>query len=910
MKLESGARVQNYEIRSLLGVGGMGEVYLAHDTRLGRDVAIKFLKQTDDREKLARFRREAKVISTLNHPSIVTVFEVGKFENQHYIVTELVRGKSLRRVIGDESLTVSEILDIGIQIGNALVVAHEAGVIHRDIKPENIMVLPDGYVKVLDFGLAKLAGADETVAAKEDDATNTLIQTRLGMILGTVSYMSPEQLRGKDVDQRTDIWSLGVCLYEMIAGKRPFEGDSVSDIIAAVLNQPLPPLSDAPRVVPPEIEAIVEKTLAKDKNERYLTAKDLIANLKEARLVNTTGKAPGFIASQSKSPTALTNVLEPQTITTHSENEKNTLKYLAAATVLIIAALGGYFFYRSYYAQSTTANRQLKIRRLPTGGNVTNAVISPDGSLIAYVQNENGQDSLWLRQTDEAGGKELIPGSFSSYGGLAFSPDGKFIYFTIFEKSSTSVVYRIPFLGGSRQEIARNAESAVSFSPDGKQLAFIRALPSILTDQIIVVNSDGGNERVVAEKKRPEFIFAAARESLAWSPDGKTIAAPIGKTDTANDFMTVAEIDVASGQIKEMTAQKWFRVGRVAWTNNADEILIAAAEIGSDSYQIFKISRSSGKTQDVARNLYDYFNLSLTKDSTRLLGLFYEKEARLFKALSDDPIKISQITGGGGEGAEGITWTTDGRIIHTSMEKGNRDIWTADAEGKNRRQLTFDKTVDEYPSISADGKIVFVSSRSGAPHIWQMNIDGGSAKQLTGKGGESFPQITPDGKTVVFTASGESNKMLWKIQSDGGEPIQLTKISNGWLLANWAAISPDGKMIACVTKESINEAPMKLSVISIEDGRFLNTFNLKPGVASPFRAAVLRWTKDGKAISYNATSNGVSNIWLQPLASGEPKQLTDFSSERIFSFDWSQDGKQLVYSRGIVRNSLVLIEDF
>ena len=911
MKLNSGARVKHYEIRSLLGVGGMGEVYLAHDTRLGRDVAIKFLKQTDDREKLARFRREAKVISSLNHPNIVTVFEFGQHENNHYIVTELIRGKVLRREIAAKGQTIDEILDIAIQISNALTAAHAAGIIHRDIKPENIMVLPDGYVKVLDFGLAKLSGAD-AVVSNQEDVTNTLIQTRSGMILGTVSYMSPEQLRGKDVDERTDIWSLGVVLYEMLVNQRPFEGDSVSDIIASVLHNSLPPIRETAPHIPPEVAAIVEKTLAKDKSERYASAKELTADLKNAKLLHSTASGAAFSAGQAKTQTLLTKTHQPQATIPHTETENRSWKIFASIAAMILLAFGGYFAYQAFYAQSPTANRQMKIKRLPTSGNIKNATISHDGKFVAYVQNENGQDSLWLRQTEETGGQELLPASAASYSGLAFSPDGKFIYFTVFEKSSSGILYRIPFLGGgSRQEIVKNVESSVSFSPDGKELVFIRALPPILADQIIIVGADGSNERVLAEKKRPEFFFSSfAKESPSWSPDGKTIAAPLGKTDADGDFMTIAEIDVASGQLKEMIAKKWFRVGRVVWTNNANELLITAADIGSDLYQIFKVSRSDSKAQVVAQNLNDYYNLSLTKDSTRLLGLTNDKEARIFTAPSDKPTKTNEIMGGGGEGAEGVVWAANGQLIYTSMASGNRDIWAVNADDKNSRRLTFEESHDEFPSVSADGKIVFVSSRSGTPHIWQMSVEGGSAKQLTSKGGESFPQITPDGKTVVFTAYGETNKVLWKMPLDGGEPVQLTKSSTGWILASWAAMSPDGKLVACLSKEGGNETPIKLSVVSIEDGSFLNTFLLPFGIAAPDTTPVLRWTADGKAITYIVTRNGVSNIWTQQLSGGEAKQLTDFSAERIFSFDWSKDGKQIVYSRGIVRNSLILIEDF
>jgi serine/threonine protein kinase len=236
MGINPGTIIERYEVRSLLGAGGMGEVYEAFDTRLERSVALKFLKQSDDAEKLRRFRQEAKAVSALNHPNILTIYEVGNYADYHFIVSELVVGKNLRDVITNEELTLDEILDIAVQIGNALAAAHHVGIVHRDIKPENIMILPDGYVKVLDFGLAKLIGLEKTFAPDSDLPTASLIETKAGMILGTVNYMSPEQLRGKAIDERTDIWSLGVVLFEMLTRRRPFTGESVSDVIAACVG--------------------------------------------------------------------------------------------------------------------------------------------------------------------------------------------------------------------------------------------------------------------------------------------------------------------------------------------------------------------------------------------------------------------------------------------------------------------------------------------------------------------------------------------------------------------------------------------------------------------------------------------------------------------------------------------------
>ncbi|CAN5283719.1 hypothetical protein BH10ACI1_BH10ACI1_20490 [soil metagenome] len=910
MKLNSGAKVKHYEIRSLLGKGGMGEVYLAHDTRLERDVAIKFLTATNDREKLARFRREAKVISQLNHPNIVTVFEFGQHENNHFIVTELIRGKVLRRKSSDQPRSVDEILEIGIQIGNALAAAHENNIIHRDIKPENIMILPDGYIKVLDFGLAKLSGADSPVNVNENDVTNTLIQTRSGTILGTVSYMSPEQLRGKDVDERTDIWSLGVILYEMLVNHRPFEGDSVSDIIASVLHQTLPPIHEIMPQISSEISAIIQKCLAKDKNERYTSARELTADLKNAKMHSLSNSGAVIVPVPAKNETLLTKVHSPQTTVEHTEEKNSAWKIPAVLALVLIALGGGYFLYRTF-SQAPATVREMKPRRLQTSGNVKNAIISPDGEYIVYAQRDNGQESLWLRQTDESGGTNLIAPAAVNYSGLTFSPDGKSIYFTVFENSSSGILYRMSTLGKARQQIAENLDSPVTFSPDGKEFAFIRSMPSGAIDRIIIANADGSNQRVLLEKKRPEFLFStSAKEGLAWSPDGQTIAAPLGKTDADGDSMTIVEINVGNGQVKDITTQKWFRVGRIAYTNDAKELIFTAAEIGSVLYQVFKVSRSDGKVLSLRKDFSDYLSLSITNNADKLLSVTTDKTARLFLASSEQPTKINQISGSGSEGLEGLRWIGDKSIVYSSMESENLDLWMIDADGKNPRQVTFDKASDEQPSISKDGKIVFISSRTGAPHIWKLNNVGGDAQQLTSKGGESFPQITPDGQTVIFTSFGNVSKVLWKMSANGGEPSILTKSDATWVLTHWAAISPDGKTVACLSKEGDIKTPLKLSLFIIEDGTFLKSFAVDGKIALPDITPVLRWTPDGKSVSYILTADGVSNIWTQSVTGGDAKKITEFSSERIFSFDWSADGKQIIYSRGEVRNNIVLFENF
>ncbi len=911
MKLEAGTKIGRYEIQSSLGAGGMGEIYRALDSRLGRGVALKFLKPTDDAELLRRFRQEAKAIAALNHPNILIVHEVGEFENHDYIVSELVEGKNLREIIDEEKLSLEEILDIGIQTGNALVAAHKLGIVHRDIKPENIMILPDGYVKVLDFGLAKFTGTDKNFAASPDAATASLIQTKAGLILGTVNYMSPEQLRGKAVDERADIWSLGIILFEMLAGRRPFVGETVSDVIAAVIERPLPSFADLSVNVPEEIEKIVSECLKKKADERFGTARELVAALKAAKN-NSTGRGnysvEGQIASNSfhSQKTVFTNA--GKVAATKEENfsgvfvagKKFGWRVVGILGTLLLLIFGGGMWL--YLRQSPS--KPIKIRSLTTAGNVTNAALSPDGQFFAFVQNNDGQQSLWLRRVDNAAATNLLPESADIYAGLVFSPDGGQIYYTVFDRHGRGTLKRVKMFDSVPQEVIKNIDSTAAFAPDGKTFAFIRASQNV--DQIVVANTETDGERVVTEKKRPEFYSISSRESLSWSPDGKFIACPFGKILGGDEFMSVVKINAETGAETPLTEKKWYRVGRVAWTKSG-ELLVTATDPSAEFFQIWKILPDQGEARNITNSLSDYFNLSVNASATLLLGVDYDRSSRIFTASADKPDQIHSILGGGRyDGVSGICWTKDGRVVYVSTESGNRDIWIMNANGSKRRQLTFDEAIDDTPAVSSDDKfIVFVSARGGVPHIWRMNLDGGELKQLTDKGGESFPVIAPDNSYIVYSLRLSGMSSLWKISIEGGEPSQFTKQQT-----SRAAISPDGKFIACVTRGDDFESQTELAIFSAETGEFQKSFKPAGELGAPGLPIVVRWMPDGKSIAYVANNDGVSNVWTQNITNDEPKKLTNFTADKIFAFDWSKDGKNVVYARGSLRNNLVLIEDF
>jgi serine/threonine protein kinase len=433
-------QISHYRIINQLGAGGMGEVYLAEDTQLGRKIALKLLpeKFTQDEDRVRRFEREARAASALNHPNIITIYEIGQVEATHYIATEFIDGQTLRQQIAGRKLTLNAALEVAIQVASALTAAHEAGITHRDVKPENIMVRRDGIVKVLDFGLAKLTERRAT-ATDSDAPTKGKVETDPGTVMGTAQYMSPEQARGQEVDARSDIFSLGGVLYEMIAGRAPFEGPSANDVIAAILTKEPPPLSRFAPEVPTELQRIAAKALRKERDERYQGIKDLLVDLKSLKQdLELEAKLKGgadfeMRKAESVEPDAQSAIRDPQsamvTRTTSSaeiflsEIKRHKRGVVLALVIFIIAGAGAASWLSRWIGQRQPA-AALKITRLTFTGKATEAAISPDGKYVAYVQAEGGEQSLWLSQVAVSSHNQIVPPAEVVYRSLTFSGAG------------------------------------------------------------------------------------------------------------------------------------------------------------------------------------------------------------------------------------------------------------------------------------------------------------------------------------------------------------------------------------------------------------------------------------------------------------------------------------------------------
>ena len=925
-ELKPGLIIASYEVISFISRGGMGEVYLAEDKRLGRKVALKLLPAsfTTDEDRLRRFEQEARAASALNHPNIITIYEIREAAGSHVIATEFVEGETLRLRLSRSALTLSETLSIAMQVADALSAAHKAGIIHRDIKPENIMLRPDGYVKVLDFGLAKLS--EQATPAVAAEAPTIQVRTGSGIVIGTAGYMSPEQARGLGVDHRSDIFSLGAVIYEMLARRKPFEGDTPSDTLAAILKTEPPPLARVAHGVPSELVRIVNKSLRKDREERYQVVKDLWLDLKALKQeLEFQDKLDRSVASEGDGtavfhPVAPTEVLsgprstaERSAISNISESISIEIKRhkvgaaLALIALLLILGAGSLGIYRWLNRAEPPAHfADVRLTRLTNSGNAIDATISPDGKYIVYVLSDRSRQSLYIRQVSTANDKEIVPPAPVGYFGITFSPDGTELYYAIKSNLSEGTLYRIPVLGGIPVKVLERIDAPVSFSPDGKQFALIRGnYPNQGESAIVIVNVDGSGERNLVVKKMPQRFYPIFFTGPSWSPDGKIVAATVS---TVGGRSKVLAFSVTDGSEKDLTADSWSFASRVQWMPDMSGLLVVAGD-SPVSAMLWYVNYPDGRTRRVTNDLNAYRTIGLTQDGKKLASVQSQGMVNLWVVPEGDVKKAVRLPTGNVSSfftstGSTVAWVPDGRIVYVSNEGGNADVWIANPDGSNRKQLTASSTTDVSPVVTADGRyVVFVSWETNKRSVWRMNIDGSNPMRLTPGFAEAFPSLSPDGRWVIYSAIDGVKPTLWKVSIDGGTPVRITDHT-----AATSAVSPDGRSIAFSYPESLDPfaPPNRIAVIPFEGGPIEKVFEV-PAIGTVL--SVTQWSPDGKSIMYSVTSSNVTNIWSQPVDGGPAKQVTDFKDLLMTGFAWSRDGKQLACTRGSLLRDAILVTD-
>ena len=767
----------------------MGEVYLAKDKKLDRKVAIKILNEefSQDESNLQRFVSEAKAASALNHPNILTIYEFGEAEDARFIVSEHIEGKTLREMIRESRLRLPEILDISTQITGALSAAHKAHLVHRDIKPENIMIRPDGYVKVLDFGLAKLVEQKNKSILSSEEPTVRQNLTAKGVILGTVNYMSPEQAKGEGVDERTDIFSIGVLIYEMLAGKPPFAGGNAIETIGSILNKDPVPLSRQTPEVPHELERIINKALRKDREERYQTAKDLLIDLKDVRQDLEFQNKLERTAAPDRAE-AKTQIFNPITsdigrrhtsadsIISSIKRHKPLAAFVVISVALIVVGFGLYKLSGADDSKPPAAAWKI-IPLTSFAGPKGNPAFSPDGRQVAFTWTGAGNDNFDiyvkligegtpLRLTTNAG-RDTSP---------SWSPDGRHIAFIRYAPEGNSLM-TVPSLGGAERKLASLTSTAgaylsTAWSMDGKELAFTDSdLPNGPMSIFLIFLETGERRRLTTAPPQSGGDFLPR-----FSPDGQWVAFTRSHRTAVNDIYIVP---AAGGEPRPVTRDgREIGTSGLDWTADGREIIFSS-ERGSG---LFRIPITGGTREQLPGIGEDSYDPAISRRGGYLAYVFHKLDDNIWRAPGPNAAKRDSpptqlIASTRREGSP--RYSPDGkRIAFASDRSGNIEIWTCDAESGNPAQLTrFNQGQSDSPRWSPDGQhIAFDARPTDNSDIYVVGADGGPPRRLTTEpSADIMPVWSADGRFVYFGSDRGGDWQIWRMPAGGGEAAQVTK---------------------------------------------------------------------------------------------------------------------------------------
>ncbi|HEY3204638.1 MAG TPA: protein kinase [Thermoanaerobaculia bacterium] len=870
MSTSSGTRLGPYEILAPLGAGGMGEVYRARDARLKRDVAVKVLPAlySEDPERLRRFEQEAQAASALNHPNILSIYDIGTHDGAPYIVSELLEGETLRARLAGGAFMPRRAIGHGLQIAQGLAAAHEKGIVHRDLKPENIFVTSDGRVKILDFGLAKLT-QPETRATSQTNLPTATPGTEPGVVLGTMGYMSPEQVRGKAADARSDIFSFGAILYEMLSGRRAFHGDTAADTISAILTRDPPDLSETNRRIPESLDRIVRHCLEKSPEARFHSASDIAFDLEA-------------ISGSSLA------VQTPAAAVPWRRRAARVLPWLA----LPLAVLAFWAGRRSLATRpaSSAGLRFAEFRQLTfQPGQEDFPALSPDGASLLYVSSAAGNPDIYLQRVGGQNPINLTKDSPVADTQPAFSPSGDLIAFRS-ERDGGGIF----IMGATGENVRRLTDFGFNpaWSPDGKQLALNSETVSHpfarigYADLWVVDSATGGKRLIVPGRWRAERGGGDATQP-SWSPHGYRIAYWGLRGETG--WRDVFTIPAGGGQPVDVTndvATDWNPV----WSPDGRYLYFGSDRGGSLNLWRVAIDEKTGRTlappEPVLLPATYVGHFSFARDGRHLAYRTQEATGNLFRIefdsraekLASSPARVLQSS----MVILNVDVSPDGQWLAFRPGFGQEDIFLVRSDGTGLRHLTDDPYRDRGPKFAPDGKrIAFYSNRSGRYDIWSIHLDGSGLSPITKNAahGAWFPNWSPDGTRIAFPDG--VNTYVFRPGASPGEgsiePLPLPP-GGGWMQTfGW---SPDGRLLVGQRQGVLDR---HLLLYSLETKRYDDLGPADPGEVSVVGTlgALPVFLADGKRILYLAERRrlaiyDLSTRQTRPVKGAEGLHITDF----------------------------------
>ena len=854
-----GQDLETYHIEKLLGAGGMGEVYLARDQKLGRMVALKVLPLhfVVDADRLSRFQREARALSSLNHPNLVTIYEVGEANGLHFIAMELVEGKTLATLRG--KLSLKDLLSIIAQVAEALGAAHQSGIIHRDVKPDNVMVRPDGYAKILDFGLVKLA--------EVEPAVGTAAQTQLGTAMGTLAYMSPEQASGEPVDHRTDIWSLGVVLYELSTGQKPFTGESRQAVINQILSAQPNPAVTIDASLPAELDSVLNKALEKDRELRYQTASDFRADIR--RLLRQIDSSPSVSGSGSNARAV------PQFM------RRRWLWPAVACVAILMIAIFAWSLWLKAKAVTTDWSRAAHLQLTNEHGTEYFPSLAPDGRSFVYASKANGNFDLFSQRVGGKNATPLTPNTPSDEIEPAFSPNGERIAFRSTREPEGVYVMEA---GGENVRLVVAGCHHPSWSPDGREIVCSTAgrdeptTRNIVPSALWIANVETGEKRFLCENDAMQ---------PSWSPNGDRIAfwfmpPNAGRSDIATISRNGGDIEV----ITKDASTNWNPV----WSRDGKFLYFASDRSGNMSFWRVAIDEKTGKVQAEAEAVSTPANfnrhLSFSANGRRMIYVQTDQQSNI-QGVKFDPNTEKAV----GE----PFWITRGdrhivrpelspdgtRFVMRVSRRTQDDILEVSRDGTQWRDLTNDKSFDRYPRWSPDGKrIVFTSDRCGRYEIWMLDADATNLRQLTfdSPGDTTFPIWSPDGKQILFRSNFVSQILdVNKPWAEQDLRLLPTPPDNQRFVAwDW---SSDGKRLI----GSLSGPPSVVGIFSFETNQYERL--------TEFGGSAM-WLPDSTRFVFLFDKK----LYVGDIKTRRVREILSTGEYEVRSVDVSADGKLIYYS--------------